>query len=173
MTKKRGFTLAVLSVATLLSSGRMLAQTVKSQPTAATVVSPLSDDDIQLFQKDVKSLRKQIIAANLDLTDNEAQQFWPIYNRYSAEMTKILDRKFAILDEYTRNYDTLTDEQADAYIQDRAAVEESILQLRLKYIPIFRKVLSGKTAALFTQLDWRLGLVMDLQLASQVPLIEP
>jgi hypothetical protein len=47
------------------------------------------------------------------------------------------------------------------------------LQLRLKYIPIFRKVLSGKTAALFTQIDWRLGLVIELQLASQVPLIQP
>jgi hypothetical protein len=77
------------------------------------------------------------------------------------------------LKEYASNYNTITNEQADTYIKGRAAVEESILQLRLKYMPIFRKVLSGKTAALFTQIDWRLGLVMDLQLASQVPMIEP
>ena len=88
-------------------------------------------------------------------------------------MRKLFDRKFEVLKEYAANYDTITDEQADTYIQGRAAVEESILQLRLKYIPIFRKVLSGKTAALFTQIDWRLGLVIDLQLASQVPIIEP
>jgi hypothetical protein len=47
------------------------------------------------------------------------------------------------------------------------------MQLRLKYFPIFRKVLSGTATALFFQLDWRLGLIMDLQLASQTPLIEP
>jgi hypothetical protein len=33
--------------------------------------------------------------------------------------------------------------------------------------------LSGKATALFFQMDWRLGLIMDLQLASQTPLIAP
>src|SRR5215469_5177817 len=139
--------------------------------TTASAQTP--DDDIQLFRKDVRSLKKQIIAANLDLTDSEAQQFWPIYDRYTSEMVKIVDKKFALLQEYAQNYSTLTDDEADAYIQGRAAIEDAILQLRLKYMPIFRKVLSGKTAALFTQMDWRIGLVMDLQLASQVPMIEP
>ena len=67
----------------------------------------------------------------------------------------------------------MTGEQAERYIQGRAAVEQSIMQLRLKNIPAFRKVLSAKSTALFFQLDWRLGLIMDLQLASQTPLIEP
>ena len=88
-------------------------------------------------------------------------------------MEKIEDSKFELLKKYARNYSTMTDEQADAYIKGRAAVEESILQLRLKYMPGFRKVLSGRTAALFTQMDFRLGSVVDLQLASQVPMIEP
>ena len=139
--------------------------------TTASAQTP--DDDIQLFRKDVRSLKKQIIAANLDLTDSEAQQFWPIYDRYTSEMTKIVDKKVALLQEYAQNHNTLTDDEADAYIHGRAAVEDAVLQLRLKYMPIFRKVLSGKTAALFTQMDWRIGLVMDLQLASQVPMIEP
>ena len=143
------------------------------QASAVTFDQASSDENIRLFRKDVRSLKKQIISANIEFTDAEAQQFWPIYDRYSAEMVKIEDKKFELLKEYARNYGTLTDEQADTYITGRAAVEESILQLRLKYMPIFRKVLSGKTAALFTQMEWRLGLVVDLQLASQVPLIEP
>ena len=132
-----------------------------------------SDEGLKLFRKDLRSLKKQIIAANIDLTDTEAQQFWPIYDRYTAEMTKIIDKKFETIKEYAKNYNSITDEQADAYIKERAAVEEAILRLRLKYMPIFRKVLSGKTAALFVQMDWRLSLVMDLQIASQVPMIEP
>jgi hypothetical protein len=141
------------------------------------IASPASaqdpDEDIKLFRKDVRSLKKQIIAANIELTDSEAQQFWPVYDEYTAEMAKIWDKKFEVLKEYAKNYRTITDEQADTYIKGRAAVEDSILQLRLKYIPIFRKVLSGKTTALLTQIDWRLGLVIDLQLASQVPMIQP
>jgi len=46
------------------------------------------------------------------------------------------------------------------------------MKLRLKYLPLFREVLSGKATSLFFQMDWRLGLIMDLQLTSQTPLIE-
>jgi hypothetical protein len=109
----------------------------------------------------------------MDLTDTEAQQFWPIYDRYTTELVKIYDTKYALLNEYAQNYTGITGEQAESYIKGRAAVEESTLQLRRKYLPIFRKVLSGRLTALFFQLDWRLGLIMDLQLASQTPLVEP
>jgi hypothetical protein len=131
-----------------------------------------SDDSVKLFRKNLSSLKKQIIAANVEFTDEEAQKFWPIYDRYTAEMSVIMDKKYELIGEYLYNYDNLTDEQADGYLQGRAAVEESLLQLRLKYLPIFRKVLSGKAAALFFQLDWRMGLVTDLQLSSQVPTVE-
>jgi hypothetical protein len=173
MKKSRVVLATAFAGLVLMTAKRAPAQDLASKPTAVETDQAPTDDDITLFRKDVRSLRKQIIAANLDLTDTEAQQFWPIFDRYTAELRKIFDRKFEVLKEYAANYDTLTDEQADTYIQGRAAVEESILQLRLKYVPIFRKVLSGKTAALFTQIDWRLGLVIDLQLASQVPMIQP
>jgi Spy/CpxP family protein refolding chaperone len=173
MRKKRVIVVTAFAGIILMTANRAPAQDLAPKPTADISDQASSDDDLALFRKDVRSLRKQIVAANLDLTDTEAQQFWPIFDRYTAEMRKLFDRKFEVLKEYAANYDTITDEQADTYIKGRAAVEESIFQLRLKYIPIFRKVLSGKTAALFTQIDWRLGLVIDLQLASQVPMIQP
>ena len=160
MNRKSLIVTTVLIGASLVSGTRAFAQ------------DP-NDEDIKLFRKDVKSLRKQIIASNLDLTDTEAQQFWPIFDRYTAELVAITDKKYALLKEYAQNYTTLTGEQAEAYIQGRADVEVSIMQLRLHYLPIFRKVVPGKTTALFFQMDWRLGLIMDLQLASQTPLIEP
>ena len=152
----------------LLSGNKALAQ----EP-ASLVANQSSDENLKLFRKDLRSLKKQIIAANMDLTDSEAQQFWPIYDRYTAELVTIIDKKYALLNEYAQNYTTMTSEKADTYIKGRAAIEESVMQLRLKYFPIFRKALSGKSTALFFQMDWRLGLIMDLQLASQTPLIEP
>ncbi|HMD50572.1 MAG TPA: hypothetical protein VKG79_15785 [Bryobacteraceae bacterium] len=154
--------IALLAGASLISGTRAFAQSEAS-----------SDEDIKLFRKDVRSLKKQIIASNLDLSDTQAQQFWPIYDRYTAELSAIMDTKYALLKEYAENYTNMTDQQAEAYIKGRAAVEQSIMELRLKYLPTFRKVLSGKTTALFFQMDWRLGLILDLQLASQTPLVEP
>jgi hypothetical protein len=159
---------AVLAGVTLMNAGKALAQ---EPAPVANQVSP--DEDLSLFRKDLRSLKKQIIAANMDLTDFEAQKFWPIYDRYTAELVTIMDKKYALLNEYAQSYTTLTSEQADTYIKGRGAVEESLMQLRLKYFPIFRKSLSGKSTALFFQMDCRLGLIMDLQLASLTPLVEP
>ncbi len=165
MHKNRWTVAAVVAGMVCVTGGSALAQDLVSQQRY--------DDDIKLFRKDVRSLKKQIIAANMELTDTEAEQFWPIYNRYTAELSAIYDAKYSLINEYAQNYTTLTGPQAEHYLDGRAAAEEATMQLRLKYIPIFRKVLSGKSTALFFQLDWRLGLVMELQLASQTPLIEP
>jgi hypothetical protein len=170
MNKKSLIMTAALVAVLLMGGNRATAQDLAPQAISS---QSSSDEDINLFRKDVRSLKKQIIAANMDLTDTEAQQFWPIYDRYTAELIVITDKKYALLEEYAQNYAMMTSEQAEGYIKGRAVVEESIMQLRLKYLPIFRKVLSAKSTALFFQMDWRLGLIMDLQLASQTPLIEP
>jgi len=164
----------VMMFTTLIAGrGSAYGQDTNFQP----VVQPASDSDtdqyIELLRKDVRSLKKQVIAANLDLTDNEAVKFWPIYDQYAADLAKINDTKFALIKDYARNYTTMTDEQAEAYVKGRAAVEESVNRLRLKYFPVFRRVLPGKTAAKFSQIEWRISLMIDLQLASQMPLIQP
>jgi hypothetical protein len=131
------------------------------------------DQDIKLFRKDLRSVRKQIIASNMDLSDKEAEQFWPLFDRYTQDIVAKQDEKFALLKEYAQNYQTMTDEQAEKYIRGRASVDQAIQDVRLKYFPLFRKVISGTATARFFQLDWRLGLLMDLQLAAQTPVIEP
>jgi len=130
-----------------------------------------SNQDLQMLKKGLRSQEKQIVAANMTLTDNEAEKFWPVYDRYADDLAKINDTKVALITEYAQEYDAMTDAQAKDYIQRRAAVEQSILELRTKYIPIFGKVLSGKETALFFQIEWRLGLLTDLELA-QLPLAE-
>ena len=163
-------TLAML-IALIAGHGSAYGQYANSQP----IVQPASDSDIDqyidLLRKDVCSMKKQVIAANLDLTDDEAVKFWPIYDQYTAELAKINDTKIALIKDYARNYTTMTDGQAEAYVKGRAAVDESVNRLRLQYFPTFRRVLPGKTAAKFFQIEWRISLLIDLQLASQIPLI--
>jgi hypothetical protein len=176
MDKKHLFFVAALAVALLSNRNLAVAQDSASQPTrqdaapkgfanSGNFQAP-SDEDIQLLRKDLRSQKKQIVAANMNLTDVEAEKFWPVYDQYTADLAKINDVKAALIKEYWQTFETMTGEQAETYI------EESIMQLRLKYIPVFRKVISGRQTALFFQIDWRLGLMIDLQLA-QMPLIDP
>lgn len=141
---------------------------------AATTQSPTgnADTDIELLRKDVRSQKKQIIAANLNLSDKEAEKFWPIYDQYTAELVKINDAKYAAIKQYAQNYDTLTDDQAQALTAQMLQVDQSVAQLRQKYMPIFAKVIPGKKNALFFQLDHRLVMLIDLQLASAIPMVQ-
>jgi hypothetical protein len=181
MDKKQFFLIAVLVVASLLGGNRAVAQGFTSQPTKNDTVPRRaaqagdfqvpSDEEIQLLRNDFRSQRKQIVAANMDLTDAEAEKFWPIYAQYTADLDRINDTKAALIRDYLQNYITMSGDQAESYIRKRAAVEESVTQLRLKYIPVFRKVMSGRQTAVFFQIDWRLSMIIDLQLASQMPLL--
>jgi hypothetical protein len=173
------FAISTLALATVLPlwgqqpSGqvRKLAQSPGGAAAYAdTQWSP--DQDIQLLKSNIRSQKKQIVAANMDLTDAEAEKFWPVYNRYAEDVAKIYDTKIALFQEYLQNYDSMSGEQAESYLRRRAAVEEDIMQVRLKYLPEFRKVLTGRETALFYQIDWRLDLMINLQLA-QAPMINP
>jgi Spy/CpxP family protein refolding chaperone len=174
---QKNFLAITLMVIALAATNSVLAQNSVSAKKDAANGSITNDDSqqnpddfIELLRKDVRSQKKQITAENMDLTDAEAEKFWPIYDRYAAELSRIYDTKIALLKDYAQNYSSMTGEQAENYIRKRAEVEQSIMELRLKYMPAFRKVLSGRETALFYQIDWRLGLAIDVQLV-QVPLI--
>src|SRR5262249_41073752 len=168
-----------MSAALALSTGRPLsgqqptAQPSKLMPSSgATSAQESPNQDIQLLKSNVRSQKKQIVAANLDLTDAEAEKFWPVYDRYAADLAKIYDTKIALFQEYLENYDSMSGDQAESYLRRRAAVEGDVMQVRLKYLPEFQKVLTGRETALFYQIDWRLDLMINLQLA-QAPMINP
>jgi len=65
------------------------------------------DQDIALLRQDIRSKKKQLIAANLTLTDTEATKFWPVYDQYAAESTKLGDEKYALIKEYAKGFGTL------------------------------------------------------------------
>jgi hypothetical protein len=140
---------------------------------AASKDSPtITDQDIQLLRQDIRSNKKQLVAANLVLTDAEATKFWPVYDQYAAEMTKIGDQKYALIKEYAQNFGSLSDAQAQDLMNRSLALDEATAQLRIKYLPIVGKVLPGSKTATFFQIDRRLSGLIDLQVSSQIPLVQ-
>jgi hypothetical protein len=94
------------------------------------------------------------------------------YEQYSAEMKKINGTKTVILKEYSLEYDTLTDDQADDLIRRWLETDIEQAKLRHQFAGIFRKVLPGKKAAAFLQLERRISMMMDVQLTSGLPLAQ-
>jgi len=152
--------------------------TPPEKPTAAASgMSPTAEKaneaNVQLMRENIRAERKKIVAANLPLTADEATKFWPLYDRYIGETIKVNDARYALLKEYAQNYSNMTQAQADDYIKRSLSLDRDNAQLRLKYVPEFESVISHKKTAMFFQIDHRLGMMIELQLASQVPLVKP
>ena len=161
-----------IAVLVLASAWGLSVSAAHSQEASSKDSATGTDRDVQLLRQDLRSNKKQLIAANLTLTDKEATNFWPVYDQYAAEMTKVGDQKYALIKEYAQNFGSVTDAQAQSLLDRSLAVDEAIAQLRIKYVPIISKVLPGTKTATFFQIDRRLTGLIDLQLSSQIPLVQ-
>ncbi len=162
--------LAVLIVGSWLLSGTAARAQKPAQKESTTLV--ISNQDMDLLRKDLRSKRKQLIAANLVLTDTEAAKFWPVYDQYIGELITINDRKFGLIQEYADNWGKLTNDQSLLFTRNWLEMDIAVAQLRQKYVPMVAKVLEGRKTATFFQLDRRIAMMIDLQVSSQMPLVQ-
>jgi Spy/CpxP family protein refolding chaperone len=149
-----------------LANTPMFAQTAPSSPP-----NSVTDQDIEMLRADLRAQRKQITAQNMNLTADEATKFWPIFDQYRQEAIKINNDRWALIKDYAANYNTMTDEQAQAYIKRSNAIDEQLMALRMKYVPLFEKVISPRKTALWFQIDRRIDLLINLQLSSSIPMV--
>jgi Spy/CpxP family protein refolding chaperone len=168
---KRQFLTALGASVWLAAAASASAQSAGSQPAPASPDDKRIAESIDLMRSNIRSQKKQLIAQNLTLSDTEATKFWPIYDKYTAALVKINDKRYATLQQYAQSYNSLSDEQAVKLIKDWQDVEIATIQLRSKYMPVVAEAIGGRKAAAFAQLDNRIAMMIDLQLSSQIPIV--
>ena len=160
----------MIALAAMAYGDRAAAQAAPPKSIEAPQV--ISEQDVALMREDIKSKKKQLIAQNLKLTDTEATKFWPVYDKYAAELDKVNDTKFAVIKKYAEQHGTLTDDEAVAMGKQYLESDTQTGQLREKYFPMVAKVLPGRSAATFFQIERRISMMIELQLSSKIPLVE-
>jgi hypothetical protein len=127
---------------------------------------------IQLLRTDLNAQKKQIVNETMQLDDKQARIFWPIYNNYEAELDKLGDEKLAIVQEYAANFLTMTNEKADELAQRVMALDDQKMALRRKYYDLMKKSLPAILVVRFFQVENQIQLLVDLKIASNLPIIE-
>ena len=173
---KKSLTTVLMAVATvLLYSVSIFGQAAQSPsqsvPGAETQPNSINDKDVEMLRANLRSNRKELMAQNMSLTADEATKFWPIFDQYRKEAIKPNDDRWALIKEYAANYNTMTDAQAEDYMKKATAVDQQLVALRLRYVPVFEKVLSAKKTALWYQIDRHIDLMINLQLSSMIPMV--
>ncbi|MGZ6276934.1 MAG: hypothetical protein ACXWMI_12640 [Syntrophales bacterium] len=129
-------------------------------------------DTNQLVREKLQADKKLFVAENMQLSEAEAKAFWPVYESYQKYMDKIMERTKNLIDDYAKNYETMTDATAKKLTDEMLAIENDRLKLREAYLLKFRKVLPDKKVARFYQLENKSFAVMNYRAAEVIPLVK-
>jgi hypothetical protein len=160
----KGFALTILALGSLKALGQA--------PADANTDRPVTDDDIAVLRQDIQADKTEIITRNMQFTEEQSKAFWPVYRDYAHEQQAVGDQRVALIKDYAANYDKIDDAQALSYIARAQKFEEDSLNVRKKYVSKFEKAIGAKQTAKFYQVDNRLTLLMNVQLASLLPIIK-
>lgn len=148
------------------------AQSTQPDTTSPQQARPITAADLEGLRAELRSSKKQVVAATLKLTDVEATKFWPVYDRYASDVTKIKDDQYVLIAEYVNRFGKYDATSATDFITRWLDLDVRTSALRARYVPIVGRVLPGVKTATFFQLDRRLQMLIDLNLASRLPVLQ-
>jgi hypothetical protein len=115
--------------------------------------------------------RRNIVRANMLLTETEGARFWPLYDDYRAERKKIGDRKVRLITDFLAQKNSMSEDEARVLANEDFAIEKDTSELKTKWYKKMTKELSERTVARFFHIDEKLDAAADLALAANIPLI--
>jgi hypothetical protein len=127
---------------------------------------------VDLLRKDIKQEKVAILTELMGLGPDEAAKFWPVYKQYDAELTKLADERIAFLRMYAENYSAMTDQKVTEIANGLLDVQARRNALEKKYFQKMSQTVGAKLAGRFLQVEHQLLLVLDLQIASSLPIVE-
>jgi hypothetical protein len=143
-------------------------------PTSQTVSNPAAatpEQVVEQFRTDLQAKSADVMAKGLTLTAEQAAKFWPLFETFQKEQSAIVDGQLRATQKYAETYQSLSDADAMNYINALLERDQKVHDLRVKWLKKFQTVVPPKVAARAIHLDRRLGLVAQVKLSSQIPLI--
>jgi hypothetical protein len=129
-------------------------------------------DNMQIVKEKIQADKKLLVATNMQLTENEAKAFWPLYDSYQKELSALSERTIKNITDYANNVDSITDDTAKKLVKEQLAIDSERLKIRQSYLPRFAKVIPYKKVMRYYQLENKIFAVMAYEAAKTIPLAE-
>jgi hypothetical protein len=143
------------------------AQTTSAQPNEKNL-QELTD----MMRKDLRMQKQSIVDQAMGLEAAQKAQFWGVYDQYQKELNLIWDQRIANIQKYADNYENMTDAVADELAVKSLDLAQQTLTLRKKYYAQMKAAMGPRVAARFLQTEAMLGDIVELQIGSQIPLVQ-
>lgn len=131
------------------------------------------NDYIELARMDIRQGRADLIGQHMQLSAGQAAEFWPIYEQYEQAFTALGDEEVQVIRDYARSYEAMTDATASDLAKRALDIDRREHELLVEYHGKIESALGGAVGARFMQVERRIQMLLDLQLAADIPLLEP
>lgn len=145
---------------------------------AIMCVSPAFADNaqstnMQILLDKVKADKKLLIAANMDLSDKESKDFWPLYQGYQDDLEQLNRHLAGLINEYADAYNTgsVSDDLAKSLINEALKTEGAEVKMRREYAEKLTKVLPATKVARYLQMESKIRAAIKFDLAAGIPLV--
>jgi hypothetical protein len=128
--------------------------------------------ELEILIATIEANKKALVAVNLELEDAEAKAFWPVYDRYQGDLASVRDRMIELIEDYTANFATMSDEKASQIVEDFLAIERERAEVREKYLEPISEALPGRKVVRFYQIENKIQAIFRYELARSIPVIE-
>lgn len=134
--------------------------------------SAVAQDYLELLRQDIKTAKVAILTEALPMTQQESDAFWPVYREYDLALSKIADRRIAIIKDYARVYESMTDSAATALVQESIKLQKDRIDLLAGAFKKVSKATNPQLAARFVQVENQIITLLDMKIIEEVPLVE-
>jgi len=131
-----------------------------------------ADTNLEILRDSIRANKKALVAASLDLTNDEAQKFWPVYDRYQKDLTALNDRYIEIIRDYSAHFADMTDDQAMKLLDAYLKADADRVKLRQDYVAQVAGVLPGRKVARFFQIENKMDAIARYDLAANIPVVK-
>jgi hypothetical protein len=132
----------------------------------------MSQDFYDLLKSDVGMKRRSLVKKHLQMDAAEADKFWPIFEDYSEEISDFYDGKRKEYQSALENFNNMNESKALEIGEEFFKFNEERLALKKKYFERMKAELSPTTVIKFFQIDYQIDLLIDVQIAGEVPLVD-
>jgi hypothetical protein len=142
--------------------------------TALAAPAMAQNTNAEILLEKVKADKKLLIAKNMNLSEAEANAFWPIYEAYQRDLDQINVRLGRAITAYAEAYKKgpLPNDVAMQLLDEALSIEEAETQLKRSYVPKLNAALPGAKTARYLQIENKIRALVRMELADNIPLVE-
>jgi hypothetical protein len=135
-------------------------------------VAQVTKEDVAVIQTAFGKDKEELVKKYMAIPVEQDAAFWSAYDLYEEERKGLGREKIAIIDEYVKNYETLDDKKAAELMTRKLKLGESYGKMQKKYFDAMSKIIGGKNAAKFFQLEDYLENIIRLGIQESIPFID-